>query len=39
MEVKEDKINSMTGADASGVDYHELTVTDDDFPEEERNRF
>jgi len=39
MEIKEDKINMMTGKDASGVDYADLTVTDDDFAEEERDRF
>ena len=37
MEVKQDKMNNM-GLN-SGLDYDELTVTDDDFAEEERDRF
>ena len=37
MEVKEDKFVSMGGQ--TSLDYDELTVTDDDFAEEERERF
>lgn len=39
MEVKEQKMKDMTADPGAMADYNDLTVTDDDFAEEERDRF
>ena len=41
LELKEQKIRDITNqpGGAADVDYDDLTVTDDDFAEEEKNRF
>jgi len=38
MEVKEKKLKELCD-DGAAADYHDLTVTDDDYAEEERDRF
>jgi len=39
MELREQKIKDMKVDEGAGADYADLTVTDEDYAEEERGRF